>query len=86
LFTAGLALQVAAERPAFEPGLRYVVGLGGDTDTNAAVAGALLGAIHGRSGLPAMWLDHLQDRGAIEDEAIALAELAGRRKPTGPAE
>jgi ADP-ribosyl-[dinitrogen reductase] hydrolase len=86
LFTAGLALQVAAERPAFEHGLRYVIGLGGDTDTNAAVAGAILGAIHGLSGLPAMWLDRLQDRGAIEDEAIALAELAERRKPTGPAE
>jgi hypothetical protein len=33
-----------------------------------------------------MWLDRLQDRGAIEDEATALAELAERRKPTGPAE
>ena len=48
LFTAGLALQVAAEQPGFEEGLRHVVGLGGDTDTNAAVAGALLGALHGR--------------------------------------
>src|SRR4029079_7512967 len=28
-FTAGIALQVAAEQPAFEDGLRYVVGLGG---------------------------------------------------------
>ena len=86
LFTAGLALQLAADRPAFEQGLRYVVGLGGDTDTNAAVTGALLGATHGLSGLPVMWRDHLQDRAAIEDEAIALAELVGRRKPTGPAE
>lgn len=79
LFTAGLALQVAAARPAFEDGLRYVVGLGGDTDTNAAVAGALLGALHGRSGLPVAWLDRLRDRDAIEAEAGALAELTERR-------
>lgn len=85
-FTAGLALQVAAERPSFEEGLRYVVGLGGDTDTNGAVAGALLGAAHGRSGLPVEWLDRLQDRNAIESEARALAELAERQVRTGPAE
>ncbi|MEO8424707.1 MAG: ADP-ribosylglycohydrolase family protein [Actinomycetota bacterium] len=86
LFTAGLALQVAAEQPSFEDGLRHVVGLGGDTDTNAAVTGALLGALHGRPGLPSTWLDRLQDRGAIEAEAGALAELAGTRGPAGPAE
>src|SRR2546428_583079 len=39
LFTAGIALQVAGEGLGFEEGLRRVVGLGGDTDTNAAVAG-----------------------------------------------
>ncbi len=86
LFTAGIALRVAAERPAFEEGLRYVVGLGGDTDTNAAVSGALLGATHGTSGLPVEWLDRLQDRDAIEAEALELAELVGRRDRTGPGE
>jgi ADP-ribosylglycohydrolase len=28
---------------------------GGDTDTNAAVAGALLGAVHGRDAVPPQW-------------------------------
>lgn len=28
---------------------------GGDTDTNAAIAGALLGAVHGREAIPARW-------------------------------
>jgi ADP-ribosyl-[dinitrogen reductase] hydrolase len=28
---------------------------GGDTDTNAAIAGALLGAVHGREAVPAQW-------------------------------
>lgn len=75
LFAAGIALQVAAEEPPFAEGLRHVVGLGGDTDTNAAVAGALLGALHGRVGLPEAWLDQLQDRDQIEREAGDLAEL-----------
>jgi ADP-ribosyl-[dinitrogen reductase] hydrolase len=76
LFTAGIGLQVAAEAPGFEEGLRRVVTLGGDTDTNGAVAGALLGAIYGRAGLPPAWLRVLLDRGAIEEEAEALADAA----------
>jgi ADP-ribosyl-[dinitrogen reductase] hydrolase len=88
LFTAGIALQVAAEAPAFEAGLRHVVSLGGDTDTNAAVAGALLGALHGRAGLPAAWLDRLAERRELEAEAEALAEAAASPPSspgTGPA-
>jgi len=78
LFTAGIALQVAGEGLGFEEGLRRVVGMGGDTDTNGAVAGALLGALKGAEGLPQEWLQRLADRGAIEDEAHQLAELAER--------
>ena len=76
LFTAGIGLQVAAEAPGFEDGLRRVVALGGDTDTNAAVAGALLGAVHGGAALPSAWLRVLLDRAAIEEEAGALADAA----------
>jgi ADP-ribosylglycohydrolase len=75
LFTAGIALQVAGEQLGFEEGLRYVVGLGGDTDTNAAVAGALLGALHGVTAIPSAWLDALAEEGAIRQEASALAAL-----------
>ncbi|QDU98244.1 inositol monophosphatase family protein [Lignipirellula cremea] len=32
---------------------------GGDTDTNGAIAGALLGAAHGASTLPSQWVDRL---------------------------
>lgn len=38
-----------------EEGLAATVRRGGDTDTNAAIAGALLGAVHGREGIPAQW-------------------------------
>jgi ADP-ribosylglycohydrolase len=79
LFTAAIALQVAAEQPAFEDGMRHVVGLGGDTDTNAAVTGALLGALHGLPALPGAWLDRLQERDEIEAEARDLAEFALQR-------
>jgi ADP-ribosyl-[dinitrogen reductase] hydrolase len=76
LFTAGVALRIAGEASGFEEGLRHVVEFGGDTDTNAAVAGALLGARYGRSALPETWLAKLADREALEAEALALAELA----------
>ena len=32
---------------------------GGDTDTNAAICGALLGAVHGREAVPERWVDRL---------------------------
>ena len=75
LFTAGVSLRVAAEAASVETGLREVVAFGGDTDTNAAVAGALLGARFGRSELPSEWLARLADREAIGAEAEALASL-----------
>ncbi len=37
--------------PTFEAGLTATVMAGGDTDTNGAIAGALLGAVHGREGV-----------------------------------
>jgi ADP-ribosyl-[dinitrogen reductase] hydrolase len=76
LFTAGIGLQVAAEGMTLEEGLRYVVSLGGDTDTNGAVTGGLLGALHGRAALPSAWLEKLVERRAIEAEAEALAGAA----------
>ena len=76
LFTTGVALQIVGEGMGVEEGLRYVVSLGGDTDTNGAVAGALLGARHGRGALPTGWLERLQERDAIEAEGEALAATA----------
>jgi ADP-ribosylglycohydrolase/fructose-1,6-bisphosphatase/inositol monophosphatase family enzyme len=54
-----VALQNAFFRllhaPTFEEGVVATVMAGGDTDTNAAIAGALLGAVHGRDAVPARW-------------------------------
>lgn len=53
------ALQNAFHRalgvPTLEQGLVDTVMAGGDTDTNGAIAGALLGAVHGRDAVPAAW-------------------------------
>lgn len=38
-----------------EEGVVDTVMKGGDTDTNAAIAGALLGAVYGRSAIPRQW-------------------------------
>jgi ADP-ribosylglycohydrolase len=38
-----------------ETGVVTTVQRGGDTDTNAAIAGALLGAVYGRTAIPGQW-------------------------------
>ena len=42
-----------------EEALIYLAQAGGDTDTNAAVAGALLGARYGETALPPRWMEQL---------------------------
>jgi ADP-ribosyl-[dinitrogen reductase] hydrolase len=85
LFTAGVALQSLLGTGDFEVEVSRVVSLGGDTDTNAAVAGALLGALVGENGLPRSWLDRLRDRTAIRGEALGLVTPAriSNRSPEG---
>lgn len=51
------------------------VNLGEDTDTVAAVAGGLAGALYGLEGIPAEWLDTLLRRDDIEE----LCEKAAQR-------
>ena len=41
----------------FEEGVVDTVSRGGDTDTNAAICGALLGAVHGIEGIPKNWTE-----------------------------
>jgi ADP-ribosyl-[dinitrogen reductase] hydrolase len=79
LFTAGAAVQALLRGGDFEAETRRVVALGGDTDTNAAVAGALLGAREGVRGLPEAWLELLEDTDGIRTEAEALVPLADTR-------
>src|SRR5437764_8859560 len=49
------ALYQALHAATVEDGVVATVSAGGDTDTNAAIAGALLGALHGARAAPAQW-------------------------------
>jgi ADP-ribosylglycohydrolase len=50
--------HVLRETP-FEEALVDAVRRGGDTDTNAAIVGALIGAIEGRAAIPAQWRERI---------------------------
>jgi ADP-ribosylglycohydrolase len=54
-----IAFWFVAHDWTLEESLIYLVHAGGDTDTNAAVAGALLGARYGETALPPRWMDQL---------------------------
>jgi ADP-ribosylglycohydrolase len=50
------------------------VSLGGDTDTVAAMAGALAGALHGTSWIPRRWFDQMENQPEVgRDYLIRLA-------------
>ncbi len=49
------AFHQALHAPSFEAGIVDTVMSGGDPDTNAAITGALLGAIHGVVAVPEQW-------------------------------
>ncbi len=55
------ALYQLLHAPSLEEGVVDTIMRGGDTDTNAAICGALLGAVCGREAIPAQWLDSLQN-------------------------
>lgn len=60
VYTTNLALLALLDASDFRSGVETVVRLGGDADTNAAVAGALLGARFGREAIPGSWLEQLE--------------------------
>jgi ADP-ribosylglycohydrolase len=81
--TAGLAyetLEYSTQNHAFDS-LSQLIRLGGDTDTNASVAGALLGAYYGDQCWkhPKWLLDDLVDYDLWVQRADALYKLAMSR-------
>jgi poly(ADP-ribose) glycohydrolase ARH3 len=52
--------------------MEFVVAVGGDTDTIAAMAGGLFGALRGLESLPSEFLDRLEDRPMIESTGRRL--------------
>jgi ADP-ribosyl-[dinitrogen reductase] hydrolase len=76
---ASIAIALAAFFNAddFEGGLVWAVNLGGDADTNGAVAGAMLGARFGAAAIPPRWLEPLERRAETEALGRQLAAMAG---------
>ncbi|HSE28175.1 MAG TPA: ADP-ribosylglycohydrolase family protein [Gemmatimonadales bacterium] len=66
-----IALWTAWHEPSLEAALVWLANAGGDTDTNAAVAGGLLGARDGEGMVPRRWVEQVA-------RAAYLAELGER--------
>jgi len=59
----------------FEEGLLAVVNAGGDADTNAAVACAILGAKFGFNAIPKEYVEGLKNKAQLEDIVQGMANL-----------
>lgn len=71
-----LALSAIAHGTGLEDSLQLCIAAGGDTDTTAAICGALLGAMHGASAVPGRWRKAVHGwpgMRAADLEALALA-------------
>ena len=75
VLTTELAFSALAHAQDFESGLVRVVSRGGDTDTNAAVAGALLGAKFGRGAIPERWTKVVQAAPKLVSLCDALSKV-----------
>ncbi|KAJ6445459.1 RING finger domain-containingprotein [Purpureocillium lavendulum] len=62
---------------AFEPLITDLIMLGGDADTNACFAGALLGAHLGYANLPLNWRSGLRHGAWLMDKAEGLCQMLG---------
>ena len=80
--TLEAALWAVERSETFEEALVLAVNLAGDSDTVGAVTGQLAGALWGKSGIPARWLEGLKWRERIEERAEALL-TAGRATQRG---
>ncbi len=67
-----IAFWFATHERTLEDALVFLVQAGGDTDTNAALAGALLGARDGEAGIPPRWLEQIEGASGIRSLADRL--------------
>lgn len=75
---ASLAASCAAlSFASLEEALVWLVNQGGDADTHAACAGALLGARDGVDAIPERWLEALEVRDQVEQMASGLLAVTG---------
>lgn len=65
-YTYDAALWCLANTGSYRDCVLAAVNLGDDTDTTAAVAGALAGTLYGYDAIPAGWLDALRAKDVID--------------------
>jgi ADP-ribosylglycohydrolase len=87
---AALAAVLSGQGRSLEEGLKAAVKAGGDTDTVATVAGALLGARWGAAAVPDGWRSALHDSfGRTGEDLVqlgcAIAQARARRAPPSAA-
>jgi ADP-ribosyl-[dinitrogen reductase] hydrolase len=82
LDTLTAALWSLLRTDSFEESVVIAVGLGGDTDTTAAVAGALAGAHYGYGAIPDRWRNAVQYGDELATLAGRLLELSEGSSPT----
>jgi ADP-ribosyl-[dinitrogen reductase] hydrolase len=75
-----LSLYTLLHAPSIEEGIIQITMRGGDADTNAAIYGALAGAVEGSGAIPERWIKALKPTRCLEDllgeEADDLPRLA----------
>lgn len=59
----------------FESGVRKSIEVGGDTDTNGAIVGAVLGARFGLTAIPESWLNKVDE---LRSDRVPMEEYANR--------
>jgi ADP-ribosylglycohydrolase len=74
-----IAVYAALVARDFEEGLAIAVNHSGDSDSTGAIAGNLLGALHGVDAIPSRWLEPLELRDTIVGLAEALLPAGERR-------
>jgi ADP-ribosylglycohydrolase len=75
LNSLNLAIAALLDPRSFEDVLVDVVRIGGDSDTNGAIAGGLLGARDGIENIPERWIEKLQFRKEFEEVAMRILQL-----------
>jgi poly(ADP-ribose) glycohydrolase ARH3 len=70
---AGL-YSVLRHPDSFEKAVSFAASLGGDADSIAAIAGAIAGAQHGLVGIPARWVERLENEERGREFVVDLAK------------
>lgn len=79
-----IAVYCALVADDFAHGVRLAVNHSGDSDSTAAIAGNILGALLGYEAIPDAWLEILEARAILERMADMMIYVYGRQKPPDP--